>query len=202
MADQTIRFPKGIARDVMVKTQDHFVPADFMVLDMGDEEEDIPIILGRPFLNTTNAIIYISSGQIHFQFPDEKVCCHFNSYTNHEQPKKPHNNRRRLSRRQANQPLKDGWANYPREVSRYDDCYGDQDDKVEKNETETVKEPRWNEWDKDADEIELPTKEEAELLKSKTQITMIWKEKKKATSPTQKEQTSEPLAGSDDTPDK
>jgi hypothetical protein len=98
--------------------------------------------------------------------------------------------------------LKDGWANYPREVSRYEDRYGDQDDKVEKNEAETVKEPRWNEWDKDADEIELPTKEEAELLKSKTQITMIWKEKKKATLPTQKEQTSEPLAGSDDTPDK
>jgi hypothetical protein len=54
----------------------------------------------------------------------------------------------------------------------------------------------------DVDEIELPTKEEAELLKSKTQITMIWKEKKKATSPMQKEQTSEPLAGLDDTPDK
>jgi hypothetical protein len=31
---------------------------------------------------------------------------------------------------------------------------------------------------------------------------MIWKEKKKATSSTQKEQTSEPLAGSDDAPDK
>jgi hypothetical protein len=26
---------------------------------MGDEEEDTPIILGRPFLNTTDAIIYI-----------------------------------------------------------------------------------------------------------------------------------------------
>jgi hypothetical protein len=79
--------------------------------------------------------------------------------------------------------LKDGWADYPGEVSRYEDHYGYLDDKVEKNEAETVKEPCWNEWDKDADEIELPTKEEAELLKSKTQITMIWKEKK-ATSPT------------------
>jgi hypothetical protein len=44
-----------------------------MVLDMGDEEEDTSIILGRPFLNTTDAIIYIGSGQIHFQFPDKKV---------------------------------------------------------------------------------------------------------------------------------
>jgi hypothetical protein len=66
MADQSIRFPEGIARDVMVKIQDHFIPTDFMVLDMGDEEEHTPIILGRPFLNTTDAIIYIGSGQIHF----------------------------------------------------------------------------------------------------------------------------------------
>jgi hypothetical protein len=127
----------------MVKIQDHFVPTDFMVLDMGDKEEDTPIILERPFLNTTDAIIYIRSGQIHFQFLDEKVRCYFNSYTNHEQPKKPRNNRRRRrSRRQANQPLKDGWTDYPGEVSIYEDRYGDQDDKVEKNEAETVKEPR------------------------------------------------------------
>jgi hypothetical protein len=58
-----------------------------MVLDMG-EEDDTPIILGRSFLNTTNAIIYIGSGQVHFQFHREKVCCYFNSYTTYEQPKK------------------------------------------------------------------------------------------------------------------
>ena len=45
MADQSIRFLEGIAKDNMVRIHDHYVPADFMVLDMG-EEEDIPIILG------------------------------------------------------------------------------------------------------------------------------------------------------------
>ena len=50
----------------MVRIQDHYAPADFMVLDMGEEEDDTPIILGRPFLYTTNAIIYIGSGQVHF----------------------------------------------------------------------------------------------------------------------------------------
>jgi hypothetical protein len=39
-----------------------------MFLDMGEEEDDTPIILGRPFLNTTNTIIYIGFGQVHFQF--------------------------------------------------------------------------------------------------------------------------------------
>ena len=65
MAYQSIRFPKGIAKDVMVSIHDQFDPVDFMVLDMG-EEEDTPIILGTPFLNTINAIIYVGSRQVHF----------------------------------------------------------------------------------------------------------------------------------------
>ena len=66
MADQSTRFSEGIAKDVMVRTHDHFAPADFMVLDMGEEEDDTPITLGRLFLNTTNAIIYVGFGQVHF----------------------------------------------------------------------------------------------------------------------------------------
>jgi hypothetical protein len=72
---------EGIANDIMVRIQDHYVPADFMVLDMAKEEEDVPIILGRPFLNTTNVIIYVGSGEVQFQFLGQKVCCYFNSYT-------------------------------------------------------------------------------------------------------------------------
>ena len=66
MADQSIRFLEGIGRDVTVRIQYHYSPTDFMVLDMGEEEEDTPIILGRPFLNTTNVIIYVGSRQVHF----------------------------------------------------------------------------------------------------------------------------------------
>ena len=69
MADQSIRFPEGIAKDVMVRIYDQFAPTDFMVLDMGEKEDDMPIILERLFLNTTNAIIYVRSGQVHFQNP-------------------------------------------------------------------------------------------------------------------------------------
>jgi hypothetical protein len=61
MADQSLRWPKGIAKDVLVKIQEYYVPADFLVLDMPGDE-DTPIILGRPFLNTTNVVIYIGSG--------------------------------------------------------------------------------------------------------------------------------------------
>jgi hypothetical protein len=75
------RFPEGITKDVMVQIHDHYVPTDFMVLDMGEEEYDSLIVLGRPFLNTTRAIIYMRSREVHFQFPSEKVHCYFNSYT-------------------------------------------------------------------------------------------------------------------------
>ena len=97
MADQSIRFLEGIAKDIMVRIHYHYVPVDFMVLDMGEEEEDIPIILGRPFLNTINAIIYVGSGQVHFQFSGEKIRCYFNSYTTYEQPKKTRSKRRHRS---------------------------------------------------------------------------------------------------------
>ena len=53
----------------MVRIHDHYALADFIVLDMGEEEDNTHIILGRPFLNTTNAIIYVGSRQVHFQFP-------------------------------------------------------------------------------------------------------------------------------------
>jgi len=51
MADQTIRFPEGVAKDILVKIQDEYAPADFVILDMG-ANIDVPIILGRPFLKT------------------------------------------------------------------------------------------------------------------------------------------------------
>jgi hypothetical protein len=61
MVDQSIQFLEGIAKDVMVRIHDQFAPTDFMVLDMGEEEDDTPIILRRLFINTTNAIIYVRS---------------------------------------------------------------------------------------------------------------------------------------------
>jgi hypothetical protein len=52
MADQSQWFQEGTARDVPVKIKDHYVLTDFLVIDMGDEQGP-PIMLGRPFLDTT-----------------------------------------------------------------------------------------------------------------------------------------------------
>jgi hypothetical protein len=61
----SFRHPERVVKDVMVKIRDHYVPTDFMVLDMG-EEDNVHLILGQPFLNTTGAIIYIRTGEIYF----------------------------------------------------------------------------------------------------------------------------------------
>jgi hypothetical protein len=86
MADQTIRFPEGLAWDILVRIQDEYVPADFLILDMG-ADEDIPLILGRPFVYTMNVVIYVGFGQIHFQFLGRKVKCAFNGYKYNKQGK-------------------------------------------------------------------------------------------------------------------
>ena len=101
MADQTIRFPEGLARDVLVKVQNDYVPVDFIILDMGSDNE-VPVILGRPFLNTTNAIIYVGSSQIHLQFPGWKVKCPFNGYKINMQVKETKNQPRYNPRRRNN----------------------------------------------------------------------------------------------------
>ncbi|XP_038877603.1 uncharacterized protein LOC120069859 [Benincasa hispida] len=49
MADRSLAYPQGIAEDVLVKMGELIFPADFVVLDM-EEDYEISIILGRPFL--------------------------------------------------------------------------------------------------------------------------------------------------------
>jgi hypothetical protein len=124
MANQSFRFVDGIAKNVPVQMDDHFIPTDFLVIDMGENEYDSPIILGRPFLSTTKAIIYLATGEVHFQFLSEKVRRYFNNnYIVNEEPKKNKTRRRRRNRTQKNQIPKDGWADYQGEVSRYEDRY-------------------------------------------------------------------------------
>nr|XP_028953960.1 uncharacterized protein LOC114822939 [Malus domestica] len=49
LADRSITYPRGVIEDVIVKVDNLYLPADFMVLDM-DKDLTTPIILGRPFL--------------------------------------------------------------------------------------------------------------------------------------------------------
>jgi hypothetical protein len=70
LGDNSIHYPLGIAEDVPVKVGHHFIPVDFVVLEMG-EREKLPLILGRPFLKTVGATIDVGKGEIMFDINGE-----------------------------------------------------------------------------------------------------------------------------------
>ncbi|KAJ9557743.1 hypothetical protein OSB04_012357 [Centaurea solstitialis] len=59
LADRSIKYPVGIAEDVPIQVDKFVFPADFVILDIKDEVK-VPLILGRPFLNTAQALINVA----------------------------------------------------------------------------------------------------------------------------------------------
>ena len=71
LADRSVKIPKGIVEDVLVKIDKFYYPVDFVVLDtepIASEPNHVPIILGRPFLATANAIINCWNGIMQLTF--------------------------------------------------------------------------------------------------------------------------------------
>ncbi|XP_042966521.1 uncharacterized protein LOC122300141 [Carya illinoinensis] len=65
------KIPKGIVEDVLVQVDKFYYPVDFVVLDMklsSHSNSSPPVILGRPFLATSNAIINCRSGVLKLSF--------------------------------------------------------------------------------------------------------------------------------------
>jgi hypothetical protein len=71
LGDNFICYPLGITEDVPVKVGYHFIPVDFVVLEMGEREKP-PLIHGRPFLTTVGATIDIGKGEIKFDINGER----------------------------------------------------------------------------------------------------------------------------------
>ena len=72
LADRSLKHPRGIIEDVLVKVDKFIFPVDFIVLDM-EEDKEIPIILGRPFLATGRAMIDVQRGELKLRVQEEEV---------------------------------------------------------------------------------------------------------------------------------
>ena len=99
LADQSVRHVEGIATNLLVRIRDAYVPTNFVILDMGNDK-DAPLILGRPFLNTANACIYVASTRIQFHLDGRKETFAFASgkpifYEKQERKKQPKKRRTR-----------------------------------------------------------------------------------------------------------
>ena len=71
LADRSVKIPKGIVEDFLMKIDKFYYLVDFVVLDtepIANEPNHVPIILGRPFLATANAIINCRNGVMQLTF--------------------------------------------------------------------------------------------------------------------------------------
>jgi len=80
LADWTLSFPKGILKILCVRVGTLYALADFVVIETGTDER-APIILGRPFLNTSGAIIYASAAKISFYIKGREETFSFKNRT-------------------------------------------------------------------------------------------------------------------------
>ncbi|KAK5833706.1 hypothetical protein PVK06_017560 [Gossypium arboreum] len=71
-ADKTIRFPRGIIEDVLVKVDKFIFPVDFVVLYI-EEDNNAPFNLGRPFLAIAKTIIDVGTGEPTLRVGDETI---------------------------------------------------------------------------------------------------------------------------------
>ncbi|GJW12551.1 reverse transcriptase domain-containing protein [Tanacetum coccineum] len=58
LANHTYQYPMGIVENMLIQVGKFGFPADFVILQMEDDDE-VPLILGRPFLHTADAIIQV-----------------------------------------------------------------------------------------------------------------------------------------------
>ncbi|GJR07810.1 hypothetical protein Tco_0790462 [Tanacetum coccineum] len=72
LADRTVKYPKGIAENVLVGIGKFTFPVDFIILDM-PEDIKVPLILGRPFLSTARAKIDVYKRKITLRVGEEKI---------------------------------------------------------------------------------------------------------------------------------
>eukprot|EP00261_Vitis_vinifera_P030643 XP_019071886.1 PREDICTED: uncharacterized protein LOC109121612 [Vitis vinifera] len=88
LADRSIKVPRGVVEDVLVQVEKFYYPVDFVVLDTEPLKKgmnSVPIILGRPFLATANALINCRNGLMQLSFGNmtvENECLQFMQATN------------------------------------------------------------------------------------------------------------------------
>ena len=73
LADRSVMIPKGEITDVLIRVGEFIYPVEFIVLEtqpVHNPKVQTPVILGRPFLATANAIINCRNGSMRLTFED------------------------------------------------------------------------------------------------------------------------------------
>ena len=82
MTDRSMAQPEGILEDVLVKVGKFVFPVDFNVMKM-EEDTQVPLLLGRPFLGTGAALIDVQKGELTLRVGNEAVKFNINRSLEH-----------------------------------------------------------------------------------------------------------------------
>ncbi|XP_047183098.1 uncharacterized protein LOC124849233 [Vigna umbellata] len=72
LVDRSLIYPHGVVEDVLVKVDKFLFPVDFVIMEM-EEDVDVPLILGRPFMKTARVLIDMENGKLKVRVQDEEV---------------------------------------------------------------------------------------------------------------------------------
>ena len=87
LADRSVKISKGIVEDVLLRVDKFIYPVDFIVLKtkhIVNNYKPIPVIFGRPFLATANALINCRNGIMNLPF--ENMTLELNTFNMCKQP--------------------------------------------------------------------------------------------------------------------
>ncbi|GJS28721.1 reverse transcriptase domain-containing protein [Tanacetum coccineum] len=82
LADRSFQYPVGIAKNMLVEVGKFTFPVDFVILEM-EEDSKVPLILGRPFLHTADAVIRVKQRQLNLGVGTERIIFNIDSAMKH-----------------------------------------------------------------------------------------------------------------------
>ncbi|GJY94677.1 reverse transcriptase domain-containing protein [Tanacetum coccineum] len=82
LADRSFQYPVRIAKNMLVEVGKFTFLADFVILEM-EEDSKVLLILGRPFLHTSDAVIRVKQKQLNLRVGTERMIFHIDSAMKH-----------------------------------------------------------------------------------------------------------------------
>ncbi|GKF53599.1 reverse transcriptase domain-containing protein [Tanacetum coccineum] len=82
LADISFQYPVGIDENMLVEVGKFTFPVDFVILKI-EEDSKVPLILGKPFLYTTDVVIRVKQKQLNLGVGTERMTFYMDSTMKH-----------------------------------------------------------------------------------------------------------------------
>nr|GEY32998.1 reverse transcriptase domain-containing protein [Tanacetum cinerariifolium] len=82
LADRSFHYPVRIAKNMLAEVENFTFLIDFVILEM-EEDTKVPLLLGRHFLHTVDAVIRVKQKQLNLGVGTERMIFHIDSVMKH-----------------------------------------------------------------------------------------------------------------------